>query len=154
MADIDNLVVEARKLRYEQLQENRRAASQLQGEYGRWLVASLLLVHGGSILLLAQSQEMVRLVLPSVFWWHVAGLLLALTSGFLAWMNWGYHMILYDKVQPDMIYDDNSWPRFDQDVLGRIGSTFRASIAFGIASALCILGAAVCGYVKMAPDLG
>src|SRR5688572_12133387 len=77
MTDINNLVVEARKLRYEQLQQNRRSAGELQGEYGRWLVASLLLVHGGSILLLAQSPEMVRLVLPAVFWWLVAGHLLA-----------------------------------------------------------------------------
>jgi len=56
MATGDNdKIYEARKLRYQQLQENRRAAATLANEYGRWLIASLLLVHGASILLVGRD---------------------------------------------------------------------------------------------------
>jgi len=149
MAEATDKIFEARKLRYEQLQQNRRSANELQGQYGRWLIASLLLVHGGSILLLAQSPDMIKTVLPAVFWWHIAGLVLALACGFTTWANWSYHIVLYDNVSPAMIYDDNEWPKFDPKVQTKIGWTHWSSITLGLLSGACILGAAICGYAKM-----
>ncbi|MCZ8548704.1 hypothetical protein OOJ09_31505 [Mesorhizobium qingshengii] len=151
MATDPSLVTEARKLRYQQLQENRRAAGNLQAEYGRWLIASLLLVHGASILLLAQSPARVADILPVVYWWHIAGLILAFVCGFLAWMNCGYFIALYDDVSPEMIYNDESWPKFDQAVLTKINLTFRGSVIAGMMSVGCLLGAAIAAYRHMVP---
>lgn len=146
---LEELQAEARKLQYQQHQEDMRAAFQLQGDYGKWLVASLLLIHGVSIWFLAESQELARTILPAVFWWHVIGLLLALTCGFVAWINWSLHTVLYAPLDPGMILDTRNWPQADPKKTDQITLTYRLSLVTGVASAICILGAAIVAYCTM-----
>lgn len=54
--------IEVRKLTYEDLQRSKRHALQLSGDYGKWLIASLLLVHGASVAFLAQNDILSKTV--------------------------------------------------------------------------------------------
>lgn len=144
-------LIEARKLTYEDLQKSKRHAFQLNADYGRWLIGSLLLVHGAAVAFLAQNERLAATVLPSVFWWHVAGLLLALLCGFLVWANWSFHAAIYESVSSSMIYDDKRWPEFDGGTARWITVTHWSGIVAGVLSALCILSSAVAAYQIMTP---
>ena len=142
-------LIEARKLTYEDLQKSKHHAFQLSADYGRWLIASLLLVHSATVAFLAQNERLASSVLPMVFGWHVAGLLLALLCGFLVWANWSFHAAIYESVSSSMIYDDERWPEFDSGTARWITWTYWTGIIAGILSALCILGSAVKVYCLM-----
>lgn len=146
---IENHETEWRKLLYQQYQDSKRITFQLQGDYGKWLIASLLLIHGAAVIFLAQDNELSTGVLPQVFWWHIAGLMLALICGFTVWINWSLHFSLYNSVDPRMIVSNDFWPTWDARTNGWIGRTHFIAIAVGILSALCIVGASIAAYRHM-----
>jgi hypothetical protein len=143
--------IEVRKLAYEDFQKSKRHAFQLNADYGRWLIASLLLVHGAAVAFLAQNDRLSKTVLPSVFWWHIAGLLLALLCGFLVWANWSLHARFYEAVNPGMIYGDEHWPEFNKRTGFWIDCTHWIGIGAGILSGLCILASSLAAYNLIAP---
>lgn len=145
----ERLTIEARRMQYHEYQESKRAAHQLQSEYGRWLVASLLLIHGAAILLPAQNPELMKTVIQATFVWNVTGLLLALACGFAAWVNWTYNAQVYRNVTPGMIVGVEHWPSFDGNMLKKIVRTYRLSVVFGLASVACIVAAAVAAHCTM-----
>jgi hypothetical protein len=150
MDEIQQVQIEARKLVYQQCNDHMRAAFQLQGDYGKWLIASLLLIHGVAIWFVAESTELSRTVLPSVFWWHVAGILFALLCGLFTWGNWSLHSVLYEPLDPGMIVDAQHWPRANPRTEAWITVTYWLSVIIGLLSAGCILGAAVVAYCRIA----
>ncbi len=134
---------ELSRLYYERRIEHSRTAMQLQGDYGKWLVASLLLTHGGAFVFLAQGEEFGQRILAAIHWWLVAGLFLALITGFVTWLNWSLHWRVFDETtSPDMIYDTERWPK-DHKLDPWIDRTFYGAIVFGLLSAGCIFGAAI-----------
>lgn len=154
MTELHPLQIEARRLLYHEYQESKRAAFQLQGDYGRWLIASLLLVHGGGVLFLVQNERLSETVVLAIFWWPITGLMLALFCGFSTWINWSLHAGLYaSSINPSMIYSDEAWPKFNDNTNAWIGRTHWLSITTGLCSALCILGAAAAAYAKMGPSI-
>jgi hypothetical protein len=140
---------QVRKLQYEHHQADVRAAFQLQGDYGKWLVASLLLIHGGAFLFLTRSPDLAKSVLPVVYWWLIGGLMLALVCGFVAWINWDLHTVLYKPLNAGMIVNDDQWPQLDARMNWWIGATHKISIGAGLASGFCILGAATAAYLTL-----
>lgn len=137
------------KLYYEQLQRSKDRAFQLQGDYGKWLVASLLLIHGATIAFLAQNERLASAVLPLVFWCHVIGLLLALICGFVTWVNWSLHASAYEEVTPYMLDGTmDNWPKFEARDFFWIKPTFWIAIVAGLGSAACILVSAIVIYSK------
>lgn len=142
-------IIEIRRLIYEDLQKSKRHALQLNADYGRWLIASLLLVHGAVIVFMAQSERLSEEVLPIIFWWNVSGLLLALLCGFFTWGNWSLHALLYEDVSPSMIYDIKNWPKFSNSVSRWISATHILGIIAGLLSAGCILGSAFSAHDLM-----
>lgn len=149
MAEPTKNEIDVRRLIFEDHQKSKDRAMQLNGDYGKWLIASLLLVHGAAIAFLAQSERLSQVVLPHVFWWHIFGLLAALTCGFLVWINWSLHAKIYDGVHPGMIYRDDHWPNFDSSTNSWITRTHWTAIGVGIVSAICILGSAIVVYCNM-----
>lgn len=140
-------VIEVRKLAYEEYQKRKQHAYQLSADYGRWLIASLLLVHGAAVAFLAQNDRLSQTVLPTLFWWHVAGLLLAFLCGFLVWSNWSLHALAYDPVNPGMIFDDDHWPDFSSKrIVSLINLTHWLGILAGLISAACIFLSAKSAY--------
>ncbi|RIK83361.1 MAG: hypothetical protein DCC69_14380 [Hyphomicrobiales bacterium] len=143
-------ILEARRLILAHSRERARIAGEFQGQYGKWLIASLLLVHGAAFGFLATSEEMSRAYLPHVFWWPVAGLVLALACGFLTWVNWGLHLNAELCVDAGTLHDlDRDWPDVDRRIVRWVKPTFRLAVLSGAGSALCILGGAITAFLRM-----
>lgn len=115
------------------------------------MIGPLMLVHDAAVAFLAQNERLAATVLPLVFLWHVAGLLLALLCGFLAWASWSFHAAIYKAVSSSMIYDDERWPEFHCGTAQLIAATHWSGIVAGFLSALCILSSAVAAYQIMTP---
>ena len=135
--------LEVRRLIYEHEKKAEFHAMQLNAEYGKWLIASLLLLHGAALAFLAQNDRLAAEVLPHVFWWFVIGLLAALVCGFMVWINWTLHAVVHGTATAHMIYDDAYWPKFEGKAYDWIAPTHWLAIGFGLVSAGCLLGAAI-----------
>jgi hypothetical protein len=133
----------AREEAYRGLQDSKGRAFDLQGQYGRWLISTLLLIHGVGIGFIAKDPRLASLLIPWIFSEMVAGLLLALLCGFITWINWSLHAVQYESVNPAMIYDDEVWPKFDEPRGKWISLTFWLSLVAGVASSILILVAAI-----------
>jgi len=133
---------------YKDLKEMQRATFDLAGQYGRWLLASLLLVHGGALFGLftflsdlADKPEALARYQWTV-WWFVAGLILTLFSGLCTWINWSMHSDNFDAwANKPMLWDPRQWTGDARHTWG-ITVSFWASLILGVSSALCIIGGA------------
>ncbi|SJM34610.1 conserved membrane hypothetical protein [Mesorhizobium delmotii] len=140
----------AAALVYHDLKTSQRATSQVAAEWGRWLIASLVLVHSGalfgmfSLLNSAATQPTTLQAFKAPVWCFVVGLLLALASGFFAWINWSMHSFNYaSQARYNMLWDPEKWIGDRRYVRG-LDITHWGSIGSGLLSALCIaLGAAL-----------
>ena len=76
--------------------ERGKMCHETQAGYGRWIIGSLLVIHGAAIGYGA-GQETLRVAMSAKFWlfpsggfvFAIIGLLCALISGMGAWLNWG-----------------------------------------------------------------
>ncbi|WP_413709837.1 hypothetical protein [Rhizobium sp. Rhizsp82] len=133
---------------YKDYKEMQRATFDVAAQWGRWLLASLLLVHGGALFglftflsdlagkpdALAQYQWTV--------WWFVAGIILTLASGMAAWLNWSMHSENYDSwANKAMLWDPEQWVG-ESRYIRALDVTNWAAIILGVLSALCIVGGA------------
>lgn len=127
--------------------EERKSAFQGHIDYGKWLIASMLAIHGGSIYTLMNLRTLVlETQKPALIWAamsSVAGIALIMVAGFFAWLNF---QLASDKIgqwiDPRMLYDEESWPQADAPTLDPIMVTLYLAGATGVASWLCFIGAA------------
>jgi hypothetical protein len=131
---------------YEFNQEALRLTTEVQAEYGRWLIATTSAVQVGAIFFVGNLDGIPIEVKLLPIWIFVAGLLLILFSGLAAWANWGILASIYrDWNNANMLVETSKWPKPAESLW--IPITYWLSLIFGIASALCIpLGAAVLTY--------
>ncbi|PZV35989.1 hypothetical protein [Mesorhizobium kowhaii] len=135
---------------YRDLKDSQRATFQVAAEWGRWLIASLVLVHSGalfgmfSLLNNAATQPTTLQAFKAPVWCFVVGLLLAFASGFFAWINWSMHSFNYaSQARYDMLWDSEKWVDPPHYARG-LDITNWGSIVSGLLSALCIaVGAAL-----------
>jgi len=133
---------------YNDLKESQRATFAVSAEYGRWLLGSLFILHGGALFGLftflgdvADQPELLSAYAAAV-WWFLIGLLLAMLSGFFAWMNWSMHSSNYESsANVAMLWDPTQWTGKAPHDVG-LYITNRGSTLLGFASALCTIGAA------------
>lgn len=133
---------------YRDLKEMQRATFDIAAQWGRWLLASLLLIHGGALFGLfsfltdmSDNPAALRLYAGTV-WWFVIGLLFTLGSGLSAWANWSMHSDNYEGwASPDMLWDPAKWMGDTRHGIW-INVTYWSSVACGAASAACIAGGA------------
>jgi hypothetical protein len=131
---------------YEVLKELRVASQRGHIEYGKWLIASMLAIHGGAIytisglrISLPVGSDLSGLVNAGV--WHVMGISFIMLAGFLAWVNFQCaEHIYFKRANPAMLY------RTDHEQYERktdpIGATLYGSAAFGLGSAFCFVAGA------------
>lgn len=133
---------------YKDYKDMQRSTFELAGQWGRWLLASLLLIHGGALFglftflsdLADKPYALARY--QWTVWWFVAGLLLTLSSGLCTWINWSMHSDNYDGwANKPMLWDPHEWTGETRHTWG-LDVTNWASLGFGIASAICIVGGA------------
>ncbi|WP_431322204.1 hypothetical protein [Rhizobium sp. YTU87027] len=112
------------------------------------MIGSLLIIHGGALFGLftflsdlAGKPEALAQYQWTV-WWFVAGIILTLLSGMMAWFNWSMHSDDYDNLaNKAMLWDPEQWVGSTPHN-GAINITHHLAIAFGLMSALCIVGCA------------
>lgn len=133
---------------YETLKHYRENARQGHVEYGKWLIASLLAVHGGSIYALNSLRAAVRTDqiggLITCATWHLTGIFLILLSGFFAWLNFQFAEIQFANwAKPIMVFRTDEWPQAIKKKTNPVGMTLYAAAACGLLSGLCFLFSAV-----------
>ncbi|WP_139315126.1 hypothetical protein [Mongoliimonas terrestris] len=72
------------------------ASTEAQVGWGRWLVGSLILVHGGALVALSQGERVTTAMMKDGGICFAVGIVLALASGFAAWMNFTFSIDLAD----------------------------------------------------------
>lgn len=132
--------------------ERLNKSLQLQGDYGKWLIASLLLLNGTALYSLATNVSYGRPILQSgSLWWFLGGLLLAMGSGFVAWINWG--LLAADLIRQSnasMLVSRDAWPQSNKSADRYISLTFGLAIVLGLASLACVPIGAVLVAVAIA----
>lgn len=133
---------------YREYKEMQRLTFEASTQWGRWLLASLLLIHGGALFglftflsdLAAKPTALAQY--QGTVWWFVIGLVFTLLSGFCTWVNWSLHTDDYDhQANIAMLWDPNVWLLPPANTR-KINSYYYAAIVFGFMSASCILGGA------------
>jgi hypothetical protein len=125
---------------YSRMMDVRKTSLEMQGHYGKWLVSTLLLIHGAAIGFIANSDRLSRILIPDTLYIFVSGLVLALICGFITWLNWSFNFVLYETVDPDMRTDVKSWPDFTTHWAHKwVRITFFAPIVFGILSVVFLI---------------
>ncbi len=139
---------EVAEIVFKDYKEMQRATFDVASQWGRWLLASLLLIHGGALFGLftflsdlAEKPEALSKYQWTVYWF-VAGLILTLLSGFMAWINWSMHSDNYDAwANKQMLWDPEQWTGQSRHTWG-LDVTNWGAIIFGLFSGLCIAGGA------------
>lgn len=122
-------------------EEMRRNAFQAQIDYGKWLIASLLLVHGGSIFAIAQlGKDGVQLFLASGPWF-VAGIMFALLAGMFTWFNFNFAINAYNQGWVAVVNRSDPRPAIEP-FIKKARRTMQLAIAFALLSAsMIVIGA-------------
>jgi hypothetical protein len=139
---------EAAAIVFNDHKEMHRATFEVQAQWGRWLLASLLLIHGGALFglfsfLSALANKPAALVqYQYTIWWFVSGILFTLCAGFVTWLNWSMHCANYESwAHKPMLWDPEEWVG-DTIYSTGLDVTNWLAMIFGIVSALCIVGGA------------
>ncbi|MFC3165407.1 hypothetical protein [Ciceribacter thiooxidans] len=117
-------------------------------EYGKWLLASGLAVHGGAIFALntlATNGQAARIngILDSVAF-HAAGIFFVLIAGFAAWLNFQYAATLYSRLaNPSMMYRKDTWLDLGSEKRDPVGATRFLAMMAGLLSLWCLVASAV-----------
>lgn len=118
--------------------ERLRSVSLVQADYGKWLIATLSVIHSAAIYAVATSPRLESshtLIVP-----FVVGLLLTLTSGLFTWTNFTILIALYQSwVEPAMLRDDAYWPTSSCFYKISVPATMVLALITGIGAATCIL---------------
>lgn len=139
---------EAAEIVYKDYKDMQRATFDVASQWGRWLLASLLLIHGGALFglftfLSSLAGKPAALVQYQwTVWWFVTGIILTLASGLSAWINWTMHSDNYEGwANKPMLWDPDEWVGDSRHTWG-LDLTNWASIVLGVFAALCIIGGA------------
>ncbi|WP_173933045.1 hypothetical protein [Chelativorans sp. Marseille-P2723] len=140
---------QAAALVYHDLKESQRATFSVAAEYGRWLIASLILINGGALWSLFSYLGSIGLKVDGVeqyiapIWSFIVGIALAMLSGLSAWFNWSLHSDNYQQMaRYDMLWDPEQWTD-DPPHTVALDFTYRFSIVAGVGSLIAgVLGGA------------
>ncbi len=122
--------------KYEFYKSAREWTFKANVDYGKWLVASGLLVHGAGLYALnalrdAAIQPEVHLALLEAAKWHVAGIAFVLIAGLMAWLNFqAAAMIYHEWANPLMVHRTDVTPT-ELPKRDAVGATRLSSILFG-----------------------
>jgi hypothetical protein len=134
---------------YEQAGRLRAEAHSGHVEYGKWLIASLLAVHGGAIFAISGLKDSIKPEqisgLIDAAAWNLGGIFLTLLAGFGAWLNFQFAHSLYERWEnPAVLYRNDKYPTSPIPGAKWVNATLYGAAAVGIASSLCFVASAVC----------
>lgn len=153
---------------YHDLKEHQRACFAVSAEYGRWLIASLVLINGGALWGIFSYLGSVGLRIDGAVsdplstwlftlgergsglrhytvpvWCFIGGITLAMLSGLAAWSNWSLHADNYARMaRYDMLWDPEKWAD-EPPYRTSLAFTYWMSIVAGVGSLIAgIVGGA------------
>lgn len=88
--------------RYLVMKEMYFAVAERQYSYGMWLLASLLAVHGGSLLAISQAGELTPRLYQACGPLLIYGLAVTLFAGGMAWINFSVATNVYAYAMKDL----------------------------------------------------
>jgi hypothetical protein len=116
------------------------ANQQAQRDYGKWLLSSLLAMNGGAIIGTAAAGEIAKDLFVASVPFFVLGIITAMISGLLTWMNWDRATDLYrDMASPNMLFGPDWEPMPLPKTNKYLERTRFFGIAIGIASAVLLI---------------
>nr|WP_156939238.1 hypothetical protein [Mesorhizobium sp. LSJC277A00] len=135
---------------FKQMAELRAASQRNHVDYGRWLIASLLAVHGGSLYAISGlwngSRKLADTAMPALVagaGWNLFGIGFILIAAFLAWLNFQFAERQYFKWgDPAILYRSDYWPKGDERT-DPVTATLFLSAAFGLTSFGCFVAGAM-----------
>ena len=113
-------------------------------EYGKWLIASLLALHGGSIYVIStladKGQPFAAKALIEPATWNMAGIVSILLAGCMAWLNFQIAEVHYDRwSDPAMLYRQDKWPGLKESKYDPVTATLLLAAAAGLMSIWCFI---------------
>lgn len=121
--------------------ERLKFASQVNADYGKWLIVTITSTHLAAIYLVSQPTVPVEVREDGASYWpFIAGLCLALICGLATWLNWALNAIAYNSwLKVGMLTDPSLWPT-ESSYRFKLWMkvSFYAPIVIGLASAMCI----------------
>lgn len=137
----DEAYRQSAKVVYESLKRQSEFMRQMQAEYGKWIVSSILVLHSGAIGGLLYKFDLIKGSAGSL-WWFVIGIALAIGTGFVAWLNFTFADESAHKMADHrMLNDPNYWPK-EVPLLCGIKATLWGAVVLGWASVACLIGGA------------
>lgn len=102
--------------RYALFKELYFTTTEKQYEYGKWVLASLLTVHAGSLLAISQAGDSTKRLYQACGPLLIYGVGLALIAGGLAWINYTAAAGVYGRtvksLRDDEVFVVPGWVRF------------------------------------------
>ncbi|HWA70632.1 MAG TPA: hypothetical protein VG821_12460 [Rhizomicrobium sp.] len=121
--------------------ERLKFTSQIQADYGKWLIVTVTSVHLAALYMVSQPgvPEAVR-TNPMSYWPFIIGICAILIAGLITWANWTMAASIYMSwMNAWMLVDFKYWPkdapRWKQIVMP---ITFWVSLIIGLGSAFCL----------------
>jgi hypothetical protein len=152
-AQVDENYKSAATVVYEEMRQSERACFAIAADYGKWLIASLLLINGGALFglfglvgsLAEHGKWEIIASVAAAAWWFVAGLVLALLCGFTTWLNWSLNAHAFNQwAKPAMLWDRTQWPQENVDAGRLVAATYWASLITGWSSIVALVFGAAC----------
>jgi hypothetical protein len=135
---------------YASLLHARFAADRMAADYGKWIFQSLLLLHCGAIVgafAYMSSVPSQRLQISQAIPCFVAGIVVILLAGFMAWVNWSAIADAFrQQADPWMVEDRSRYPKGLPPRTRLVSASLWASVAFGFISGLFLLFGAAVAY--------
>jgi len=135
---------------YDHAKAYREITFQNHVGYAKWLLASLLAVHGGTIYVInslrsALRPEQIEGLIDGASW-NLIGIAFTLLSGFFTWTNFQAANLLYAEwADPAMFYRTDRTPAEKQKgkKTDLINATLFLGVSFGLISAICFVESAI-----------
>lgn len=121
---------------YDLMKELRSESRRYHVEYGKWLIASLLTLHGGAIYVistLGNNGNGLRVqALMAAASWNIWGIVSIVLSGCMAWLNFQIAERYYiEWSDPAMLYRVDKWPGRTERKFDPINATLYFAACFG-----------------------
>lgn len=126
------------KEHYQKLLSQRDKSVQSHIEYGKWLIATLIVIHGGALVAISQVGDNAVEIYSKSGAFFLIGVMSAMAAGFFAWVNFQLaDVILSEQADAAMIIDHKYWNP-DHKLEPWMTRTLYLSAFFGIFSWLLI----------------
>ncbi|KKX31956.1 hypothetical protein [Rhizobium sp. LC145] len=142
--------------KYEFFKSAREMMFKANIDYGKWLLASGLAVHGGAIYAINLLKDPTRpdllIALLQAAKWNVAGIVFVLTAGFAAWINFQAAANIYhDWADPRMVHRTDYFPSRDSQKRDVVGATRVFAMGMGFLSLWALVASAANVFSALGP---